>query len=217
VIPALIEGARDPNNDVQYAAYRALVNFGAKSVPALINATMHPKKEAVPEMIRTLKAKDSDLRWAAAHALGRIGLVDEAILPALLNALKDKEEPLVRSYAVQSLGRFGPKANTAIPALVDTLKSTDVHDEKRAREIRQEALKALGKMGPDGRIAVPAMIEILANDRFSSSERGLAALALGNLGSAAKEAVPALTQAVQNRSAIFLEAREALRKIKKKG
>ena len=80
-------------------------------------------KQDVGGLIRALQYKrDSDVRWAAASALGRIGGAI-AIYP-LIQALQDK---FVRWEAASALERIG---EPAVEPLTEALNSRDVYVRK---------------------------------------------------------------------------------------
>ena len=58
------------------------------------------------DIVKVLKDKDRDVRWVAAWALGEIG--DQAAVPALSKALKDKHET-VRDAAAEALKKLEGK------------------------------------------------------------------------------------------------------------
>ena len=78
-----------------------------------------------------LKSKNSDVRKAAAVALGEIG--SKEAVPHLIKALKDKKW-YVRKAAAEALGKIGSKE--AVPHLAKALKDED-------RDVRRAAVQAL--------------------------------------------------------------------------
>jgi HEAT repeat protein len=84
--------------------------------------------------------KDKRLRFGAANALVRIG---PAAVPALIEALKDKDRN-VRRAAALALGKIGPATKDAVPALIEALKDKESY-------VRSAAAWALGKIGPEAR------------------------------------------------------------------
>ena len=66
--------------------------------------------------IKALKSSDPKLRKTAAFKLGNVGPTDPAILPALLEALRDPDAR-VRCETILAILKFGPDAKEAIPAL----------------------------------------------------------------------------------------------------
>jgi HEAT repeat protein len=112
--------------DVQWHAARALGTMGADATLPLINLLGYPDIntrlgaiEALgairdPRSTKVLAAilashETSEIRWAAALALGEIG--DKTVSPALLRALRD-DDRYVRYGAAKALGQVGWSAET---------------------------------------------------------------------------------------------------------
>ncbi|MEM2908722.1 MAG: HEAT repeat domain-containing protein, partial [Candidatus Bilamarchaeaceae archaeon] len=110
-------------------------------------------EEQLKEITRMFEeGKTWEERNGAAIALGKIG--DARAVPALIDALKDKNED-VRYGAAWALGEIAEKGgdcSAAVPALIDALK-----DEKR--DVREGAAEALGKIGFD---KIPIESKVLA-------------------------------------------------------
>ncbi|MBU0532613.1 HEAT repeat domain-containing protein, partial [Candidatus Micrarchaeota archaeon] len=82
-VPALVEAFTSTNPKVSEAASNALVKIG---------------REVVPLVAKELKSRDWSVQVCAAEVLERIG--DESAIPALLEAVRDKNEMV----AVSALG-----------------------------------------------------------------------------------------------------------------
>jgi HEAT repeat protein len=82
---------------------------------------------------------DVSLRKKAVVKLGNIGTADETVLPALLEALRDREA-IIRKEAILALLKFGPAARQAL----DTL--TDLGRRDPDAEVREYALKAARRL-----------------------------------------------------------------------
>jgi HEAT repeat protein len=88
-------------------------------------------------------APDVALRRKAAAKLGPLILTDEAALPALLEALHDKDSE-VRSLAARSLGIYsGPKGPEAIPAL------QEAEQREKDKKVREAIAKAISRLSND--------------------------------------------------------------------
>jgi HEAT repeat protein len=80
---------------------------------------------------------DTELRVKAAVKLGPLMLIDNASLPAVVFALKDKDAG-VRAAAARSLGVFaGPRAGEVLPSL------QDLQEHEADGKVRDEAAKAI--------------------------------------------------------------------------
>ena len=89
----------------------------------------------VPVLAAALKVSDPPWLtqlWAAAE-LGQIGPEAKAAVPALIDALKDKDDG-VRTAAAWALGRIGPVAKEALPALLDAESDVYFNVSKAAGE-----------------------------------------------------------------------------------
>ena len=186
------------------------------------NADEEKSKEKEPEVdgrklsewVQQLKTGDIGERQGAVLALGKIGPKG---VPALADALKDKEVVNVRLWAAWGLRKNGADAKAAVPKLELALK-----DESYL--VRIEVAKALWAIA-EHKKAIPALIELL-NDKDPNARWG-AAESLGWIGPKAKAAVPALQKALDDTGlagsvnpdgsrkfrAVFVAAGEALKKI----
>src|SRR5260370_42250010 len=89
--------------------------------------------------INTLQSGDAEARNLAAKEIGYLGPEGKEAAPALVVALKDKEE-LVRLNASLALLKMSPESQAAVPALGEALQ-----DE--IPTIRMNAIMALHRMG----------------------------------------------------------------------
>ena len=123
------------------------------------------QKRNIDGLIKALSYKDSDVRFAAAFAVGRIG--DPRAIPPLTTALND-ENLNVREAAAIALGEIGDPQ--AIPALITALNDKDSN-------VRRLAVRALGEIGDPQ--AIPPLITAL--DDQNQDVRKAAAGALDTL------------------------------------
>jgi HEAT repeat protein len=123
----------------------------------------------------------------------------EKVVPALIEALKHKDNHVRRSSAIK-LGAYGEQAKDAIPALQ---KMAHVDGDARAREA---AGIALSRIDPERFPYSPVSGLIEALKDKSSDKRRNAAIQLGGLRENAKDAIPALQKAQQDRDAKVREA-----------
>jgi HEAT repeat protein len=183
VAPLLVEmllGAREhQRND----ARKVLVGMGNSAIPAL-RAALKSKapgaviitlgligpeaKDAVPDLIPLLTAKDEALPAKAAETLGRIGPAAKAALPNLIAAFKKESNDALRPAAIQAVGRIG---KDGVPLLIEALKHPDAL-------VRASSAEALGRIGPDAKPAVPHLLMIRDNENEEASVRQAAEKAL---------------------------------------
>ena len=99
-------------------------------------------KNAIDPLLSAMKNDGvADVRRAAALALGTIGTQPKTVIPALVEALKDKAMP-VNMAAVTSLGAFGPEAREAIPALREFAKTKKDKQIMRAVNLAVKQINA---------------------------------------------------------------------------
>lgn len=75
---------------------------------------------AVPDLLRSLRSPDPQVRLKTIEVLARIGSDAQDAVPDLVQLLDD-EDPRVRRAAARTLGRIGPAASEAVPALMRSL------------------------------------------------------------------------------------------------
>lgn len=128
-IPYLL--AKLESGDWQSAMAReAVCRIGSGAIPDLIAATRHCVTR---------------VRWVAADAIGRAGPAAIPALPALLQLLSDKEEP-VRSSACRALENVGSLAKGLLNQIIPALKEVEYKDHSLA--VRTEAILALISLAP---------------------------------------------------------------------
>ncbi|MFH0738927.1 MAG: HEAT repeat domain-containing protein [Candidatus Omnitrophota bacterium] len=171
-VPALINALGDSNWECREAAAEALVKIGPAAIPALINAlgndNFNVRKAAakilvkigpvaVPALIKALG--DKRFCYYAAEALGSIGPLAQAAVPALINALNnalnDKDYSVCYSIIV-ALSNIGFAAKDAVPVFIKALGASNWL-------VRYAAVQALGNIGPAAQAAIPALIKV-SND-----------------------------------------------------
>src|SRR5262245_28500807 len=102
---------------------------------ALVCAGCGKKEKETPELLNDLKGGEERDRMVAVRTLPDRKGDAAQVVPALIEALKDKEADIRRSAAI-GLGTFGEQARDAIPALQATLNDSDAR-------VREAAAKAL--------------------------------------------------------------------------
>lgn len=78
----------------------------------------------VAHWLQELQKPDPKLRKKAIAALGHVGALDPATIPALTGAVKDRDAT-VRSEAILALLNIGPAAKDAIPVLNEARNDKD--------------------------------------------------------------------------------------------
>ena len=89
---------------------------------------------AIPALITALKDENSDVRWKAAEAIGKIGVNDEQF-ETIIKMLKEGETWKERHGAAMTLGKL--KNLKTIPALINALKDENI-------DVRRSAAGAIG-------------------------------------------------------------------------
>ena len=103
----MLKGSRSPKD-------RA---FAAEQLGRRGQVQVSDVKTAIEPLLSTMKGdSDADARRSAAVALGNIGTQPKVVIPALMEALKDKSIK-VNMAAVNALGAYGMQARPAVPAL----------------------------------------------------------------------------------------------------
>ncbi|MGB2805070.1 MAG: HEAT repeat domain-containing protein [Candidatus Zixiibacteriota bacterium] len=123
----------------------------------------------IDSLTKNLGAKESEVRWSAAYALGSIG--SEKAIEPLIEALTKDKESYVRGRAADALGSIG--SEKAIAPLIEAL----VTDE--GSSVRLRAAVALGSIGSEK--AIEPLIEALSTDE-DKYVRWSAAHVLGSIG-----------------------------------
>ncbi|MBI4657679.1 MAG: HEAT repeat domain-containing protein [Verrucomicrobia bacterium] len=202
-VPVLGKALSDDNAGVSLQAAVALGKIGQLGVPELVKALNNPNHQ---------------IRLMAIHGLTVAGSEADAALPALTEAMEDKNadvrvhaflalgqirhpasvsalaaklnhvDPNLRLMAARGLGGLGPWARDAIPMLIVAAKDGSAI-------VRSSAVVALGKIRPSAEPVVNALIAALSDpDR---NVRLNAAEGLGHAGPAAAPAVPKLIECLK--------------------
>jgi HEAT repeat protein len=167
-IPALIGALKSTQPDFVYAATESLGLLGPRA------------KAAIPALVGVLRSKlpagsgYCTPQVSAAKALGRIDPDGLEVLPALIEAVKDRTKTeagvldgALNEAVARVLGAIGPRAKSAVPALVGLLHNRR-KDEYPYTTFSAVAL-ALGRIGPEARAAIPVLREKVDEDGLTSS------------------------------------------------
>jgi HEAT repeat protein len=95
--------------------------------------------QPVSRWTKRLREGDPRQRQEAVAKLGNVGPADAAVLPALLDALRDPDAG-VRRASIVALMKYGPEATEALPAL-DDMRRRD--PDPRVRQDAGRAADAL--------------------------------------------------------------------------
>lgn len=183
---------RHRNHQARQQAVDALIEYGSRAVPGLI------------EVLEDEKSGGS--RLSAARALGGIGSDAEAAVPALIAALADSNWK-DRDGAAEALGDISREPFKTIPALIKAVRNDS--DER----VRGKASRALGLIGNDHEVVISTLADGLEDEDFNV--RAEAAEALQRFGPKAKAAIPALQKAAKSEQFIVSQAAsEALKAVK---
>jgi HEAT repeats len=185
----------DSSAAVRAEAAHALA-VAAKHIPTL---RWNGQDSAISALAKAVKKDESKLvRCMAANVLGSFGPEAKEAVPALAEALKEKNEPgftgpkdspldRVCIAAAISLSRIGPDAKAAVPALLEVVKDSDDVELKRV------AVAALGRAAPLDEKVFPVLLG-------AAQQVELRAVGVGVLGLAgpakAKESLPVLRKAL---------------------
>jgi HEAT repeat protein len=141
------------------------------------------KDSGIPDGLKSLKNPDPTVRYNSAALLLELGPVAKFAIPALREALQDKNAR-VRLKVAEALWRIErPPVRDLLPVLLGGLGDKD-------EVARVNALTVLGRMGSKAKSAVPQIVKALKDK--DEDVRMEAILALGEMGAAAKNAIPAL-------------------------
>ncbi len=157
-LPYLVENFRDRREPVNRAAEKAIV------------AMKEPGAQALGSL---LSDKDSWVRCRAAAALGQMPMEAGSVVPALVEALHDKDFCVSEKAAI-ALGAVG---DPAVPPLVEALKSNNA-------SARKGAAQALSYMSPDVQKKVGAALlpSLLSGDEFVRGEAAMRITSMGKIG-----------------------------------
>ncbi len=145
-----------------------------------------------------MRGEGNRYRVLPAYVSLSLVMIGEPAVPALLAALRDRDETL-RIVTAETLGEIG---KPALPHLLAALRDKDPR-------VRDGAAAGLGQMGPEAKGAVGLLIEALKDSDPGVSDAAIRAL--GKIGPEAKSASEALRGFLKDRSAeVRYQAAKAL-------
>jgi HEAT repeat protein len=204
-IPPLIETLDDQDADVSLVAVNALVSIGNEAQPALVKALHHSKprvragawsaltrmgpaaKTVLPDVLAILSnpKEESLARQSAARAVAAIGMEASDAIPALLDALKDADDPL-RNAAALALPAIGPENGGVVKGLAAALRDAKFPQGELG------AAQALRSLGPRARNAIPDLMAVSENATYTTDVRAAAVYSFAEMGVEARPAVKRL-------------------------
>jgi HEAT repeat protein len=147
---------------------------------ASVKAVRQIGSNAVPALIRMLRAKDSAFADRLRNLAGRFIRIRH------LSAFEWNQR------ALRGFSLLGARAESAVPSLID------IANQDASSRAKCDALQALGLIGRPARPAVPTLLQWATN---ADSELRLNAIfALGRIHTAPDSVVPALTNALHDTS-----------------
>jgi HEAT repeat protein len=155
-------GAQDAVCSLLKAVKDSETRVGVQAITSLILIDLNKMRQAkgivLPVLLKGLEQSDVSTRFAALTDLGFLGPEAKSAVPAIVQAMQDKE-PQIRLSAAFSLMVIDPNKakGAAIPVLIEALKSP-------LPDIRKNAAISLRQLGPDARQAIPALTEVLGDD-----------------------------------------------------
>jgi HEAT repeat protein len=180
--PALRELLKHPDAELRIAGARGLWRLERKAddVMPVLMAVFHDT-----QLTNAVRAR-------AVGALGALGPAAEAMVPALVDAMLDRNKPTyegLRPSIISTLGKIGPAAEPAIPLLIEALG-----ERHNWRNDPTSKVSALAKIGS---AAIEPLVQALGHE--NANVRQGAVLALGELGEpAALRALPQIVDRLRN-------------------
>ncbi len=173
----LIEGLRHKDLYQRLKAAMGLADLGSRA------------ESAIRALTTALEEKNKSIHCACLLALYRIGVVPEAVVPILQDAIRDKDE-LLRSIAALVFSRARPIPREAVSTLA-MLLTNDANSW-----VRVSSAFALCQVQSHAELAIDSLITAVQGT--DDDVAFLATVALGNLGPAARVAIRVLQEAVRD-------------------
>lgn len=179
---ALAKIALDESRSVEerVKAIEAIASMGAEG------------RGALADLVSALQSGESDIRLAAAKALGKVDA--HASLDDLRARLESDADPSVQAEIVRSIARAGAQSASAMTELYGALESGQP-------EVRFEVMETFGRMGGSGQEAIPLLSAFLGDPSMRSTGPGseyslgqAAAVALALMGPEGRAALEAALQ-----------------------
>lgn len=167
-IPVIQQYLRNTYFVVRMAAVKALVPFGSKAVPSLMEALEFPKYNLLFLFKETLKGRN---RYAQIRAIRSLGTLEDPRAVPLLKKVIQKGDPELAKYAEEALFSIGTAAwgrcmaliclreigdPACLPAIIQSL-------EDPSENVRLEAIRALEKFSHES--VVPALLKTFHREK----------------------------------------------------
>jgi predicted Zn finger-like uncharacterized protein len=215
-VPVLADALRNPDVLVRQMAVKMLYTVSKEARASQIAVAKAAGKvqivDAVPALTEALKDGDSDVRGIAAMTLNVLGKDARSALPALMQALKYKNDPIFRAEAAHAIGAVGQDlpADSTREAVLTALGTALADPDNTVRVFAAQSLWVIERNADR---VVPTLLKVLLEDP-DRDVRAKAAFALGVLEGKAKAAVPTLNAALKDTNPLLrLAAATALGKI----
>jgi HEAT repeat protein len=172
-IPALMSNLKHGDNDVQREAIDALTLIGIDAKPPVIAALSGSEarersgaaialagmgrsaQDAAPAMFEQLgKETETTVRVSLLTALPKVGADPKALVPRLIDALKDPNET-IRHAAINGLLSSPSARKQIVESLTALLRDPN-------KDMSQRAAYVVGRFGVAAASAVPVLLEIIA-------------------------------------------------------
>jgi len=98
------------------------------SIAEAIGDLENPNSELIQALRDCLEDDDISVRYFAADALRDLGQADDVVARILVNCLNNKEDDIIREFAVSSLGKLDKQADIVIPELVEWIEQNQQFD-----------------------------------------------------------------------------------------
>lgn len=164
---------------------------------AAVNTCIQLGPDVATDLINVLKGNDKLARPGAAAALGFMDEAAELVAPALLAVVRDPD-PSVSAEAAQSMIRLAKAKGFDRKTIVPPLVKGLKHDDP---QVRRGVAYALGRIGPDAKDAYGALKDALEDQDWLV--RIEAALAMWRIQPPAESALKVLEAALNEKSGII--------------
>jgi HEAT repeat protein len=179
---------KDPDDQVRSKAARSLANKDIDARPAVDDLVDSLQNDKVPEV-----------RVACADALcmicyhHRSSEPNKKIVPALIQAMRNDNDTVVRWRACDAFVMIGPVAKEAAPYLLEAINDKD---DSRMREIARRSLQYVAS--PECRKLMPKLIEMFRMGIDDESTAVTVVAVMGKIGTDEEIIVPLLVGAMKS-------------------